>query len=122
MRRMSKKRRARLKEVAQFRQDFRAELGKCEWCQKKKPILHEIARGTADRKKALDARYAILGLCDPGCHQIVGEWPRAKQLALLLLRRPKDFDLPAFHAMCDRNWPQIEDVLSWAEQLQGELP
>lgn len=121
MRRVSKKRARRLSEVEGFRAALRMEIGRCERCGKRQVILHEIARG-CDRQRSLDKRYAILGLCDPGCHQVVGDWPRAKQLALLLIRRPYDFDLPSYQALISRKHPDIDEVLLWVDILQGELP
>lgn len=120
MRRFSLKRQKLNRQVEKFRAAFRAELKVCEWCQKKKPVLHEIARGTADRKKAMDKRYAILGLCDPGCHQGVGLWPRAKQLALLALRRPHDFDLEAYWQLIRRRTPDQEEVDRYLQELCHE--
>jgi hypothetical protein len=120
MRRVSKKR-AQLNKVAKaVRSQFQLDLGVCEWCRKRWPIIHEIARGTANRRKAFITRFATLGLCDPGCHQEVGSWPPAKQLALLKLRRPADYDLAAYHQLISRHWPYEEDVLAFYEELKDE--
>ena len=120
MRRVSKKRRALLSKINPWREQFKLELGRCEYCGKRRLVLHEIARG-CDRSRALDKRYALLGLCDPGCHQRVGDWPRAKQLALLYMRRPYDFDLPSYHALIARKTPDLSEVLDWVEVLMEEL-
>lgn len=120
MRRVSKKRQILISKVKPFRDQFRMELGRCEYCGSRRLVLHEIARG-CDRARALDKRYAILGLCDPGCHQLVGGWPRAKQLALLYIRRPYDWDLPAYHALIARKSPDLSEVLDWVEILMKEL-
>lgn len=86
-------------------------VGACERCGSCVGLcVHEIARGIADRKKAQDKGYATLVLCDPGCHQIVGEWTRAAQLALLYLRRPGEYDLEAYYRIVARRWPSQEDV------------
>jgi hypothetical protein len=119
MRRVSKKR-AKLNKVAKaWREAFQEELRVCEWCLKRRPIIHEIARGTANRRKAFITRFATLGLCDPGCHQEVGLWPPAKQLALLRLRRPADFCLPSYWALTARRWPYEEEVQAFYDQLKS---
>ncbi len=119
MRRFSLKRQKRNREVKQFRDDFRKEIKLCEHCQKR-PVqaIHEIARGS-HRQKALDKRYAILRLCDPGCHQEVGGWPICKQLALLALRRPNDYDLDAYWQLTSRRFPEFKDVL-WEYYLMRD--
>ena len=120
MRRVSKKR-AKLNKVAkEWREEFAMELKVCEWCRKRKPIIHEIARGSGHRLKAMVTRYATLALCDPGCHQEVGLWPRSKQLALLMLRRPSDFDLEAYYRLVARRWPYEEDILACYEELKND--
>lgn len=121
MRRVSKKRMALNAAAKEWRDDFKAELKRCEWCQRRVLAIHEIARGAADRKKAMTTRYATLGLCDPGCHQIVGAWPRAKQLALLLWRRPSDFSLERFWALTARRSPDISEVLAYLDQLKEQV-
>jgi hypothetical protein len=120
MKRVSSRRRKRISEVAPFREAFKLE-GPCERCGGRRHlIIHEIARG-CDRSKALDKRYAILRLCDPGCHQIVGAWPRSKQLCLMYCKRPYDFDLPKYHALIARRHPDLAEVLEWVEPLMEEL-
>lgn len=120
MRRVSKKRQKRLSEVKVFRENLRFEIKWCERCGRLGVVLHEISRGP-DRARSLDQRCAILGVCDPGCHQVVERWPRAKQLALLYMRRPYDFDLPRYHAIIGRITPDQEEVLEWVEPLMEEL-
>lgn len=120
MRRVSKKRAKRLSEVKVFREQLRLEIGRCELCRRSRVVLHEISRGP-DRSRSLDKRCCILGLCDPGCHQVVERWPRAKQLALLYLRRPYDFNLPLYHATIARVAPDMSEVLDWVEILMEEL-
>ena len=121
MRRVSLKRQKLLRKVGPIRDAFRVELAICERCLRRSPILHEIARGCT-RSQSLTARFAILGLCDPGCHQIVGEWPRARQLALVRLRRPNDFDLEAYWELIRRRSPDLDEVMFWVEKLKEELP
>ena len=120
MRRVSPKRQRLLKIVGPIREAIRRELQLCEYCRKRSPILHEISRG-GTRKASLDKRFAILGLCHPACHELVGGWCRAKQLALLLIRRPQDFDLKAYWELIRRRTPDIEEVLEWRDKLMEEL-
>jgi hypothetical protein len=122
MRRVSKKRRKLLAEVGPIREQLRLELGArgCERCGKTQGVLHEISRGP-DRSRSLTIRGCLLFLCDPGCHQTVGAWPRAKQLALVLLRRPAHFDLPNYWAIIHRRTPDLEEVLAWVPILKQEL-
>lgn len=73
--------------------------------------LHEIIRGPG-RQRARGQRCATLVLCR-ACHERVGhaaEWPKAKQLAVLQITEPADYDLDAFRAL---NGP--------AEILQSEV-
>lgn len=120
MKRFSSRRRARLTEVAPFREAFKLEIGRCERCSKRRHLdVHEIARGI-HRQAALDKRYALLCLCRT-CHDHVGVWGRAKQLAVLYVRRPYDFDLSAFHALTGRVFPDLGDVMEWVEPLMDEL-
>lgn len=117
MRTCSTKRAARLAEVRGPRLEFARSVGWCEGCCKPRKswrvcAVHEIARGP-DRHKAQDKAYATLLLCDPGCHQTVGEWPRAKQLALLKLRRPRDYDLSAYNSLVGRQICEDEVDFWW---------
>lgn len=59
---------------------------------------HEIARGT-DRHKARGARFATLAVCGK-CHRELdsaAQWPKERQLALLLVQCPHDYDLAAYN-------------------------
>lgn len=120
MRRVSQKRKKLNDQAREWRAAFVEELKVCEWCRKRKPIVHEIARGSGHRLKAMVTRYATLALCDPGCHQEVGLWSRAAQLALLKLRRPKDYDIAKFWELTARRWPYEEDVQACYERLKSE--
>jgi len=111
MRRISAKTRKRIEECRPFREQFKAEVGRCEVCGKRWGLqIHEIARGSS-RSAALDKRYAILVLCFE-CHLEVDGWPRAKQLAVLKRSRPADLDLEAFNVLCgnDPGHITMEDV------------
>src|SRR5574339_82749 len=116
------------RQIAQERAMFVAEVDRCELCEQRLSLaVHEVARG-CDRRKALTTRCANLILCNakqgikPSCHKIVETWPREKQLALLLLRRPHDFDLEAYYQIIGgRRKPERSEIDGWAVQLAKEL-
>lgn len=56
---------------------------------------HEICNGTGYRKKALDKPYAILVVCQR-CHEVVQEWSETKQLALMFMTTPDEYDLSKY--------------------------
>lgn len=102
-------------EVRDFRRNLVQEVGRCEVCghdprRAKSGFLawamcvHEIARG-ANRQKAMDKRFAVLVLCWH-CHEarIHGseDWPEARQLAVLMKSRPKDYDLVRYNKLIGR--------------------
>lgn len=126
MRTCSTKLAARLDEVRGPRLAFAKRVGWCEGCCRPRRrwdrcAVHEVARGP-DRSKAQDKAYATLLLCDPGCHQTVGEWPRAKQIALLKLRRPKDYDLDAYNALVGRQIGEDEVDYWWSKWRDADNP
>lgn len=97
MRHISTNRRNRLEAARPWRESFAETLGyKCEWCGKPTRCVHEIPRAGV-RSHVCDNPACVLLLCDPGCHQTVGNWPKAKQLALLYLRRPGDYSLQQYN-------------------------
>lgn len=134
LRAVSKKRRKRINETKQFRQQLREDVGECEICganphyrHMDKPaecselVVHEIANGP-NRNKALDKSYAVLVLCS-WCNQSVvtdkSVWPESRQLAELAKRRPRDFDLFAYLELTSPNAPNritISEVLQWMEE------
>ena len=60
-------------------------------------------------------------VCDPGCHERIGNgWPKAKQLALLRLRRPADFDLETYNHWAVARVTE-DDVAEWTEKVKEEL-
>lgn len=80
--------------------------------------VHEIACGV-HRQRALDKPYACLVLCW-FCNGYVvtnkREWPESRQLAVLLRKAPKDFDLAAYNALVNpraQNRLTIDEVLAW---------
>lgn len=133
MRQKSETRRKREADAKPFRAKLIADVGECENCgcspinrQGRMPELtrlsvHEIASGP-DRQKALDKPYAVLVLCwecNSGPFQNRGEWPESRQLALLVRRRPKDFDLTAYLELTSPRAMrriEIEEVLQWMEE------
>lgn len=117
LRRKSKKRAATDRAAAKFREQIIAEVGRCEWCGRYFSLCcHEISRGSS-RLKSLEMRSCILVLCNaphgmrPSCHGQIQAWDRAKQLALLYLRRPGDYNLQAYWEVIGRRKPEQCDVM-----------
>ena len=119
IRRVSKKRAALNKFVAQFREDLRKEVGRCEFCLKparwQSLDVHELVTGI-DRAKALDKRYAVLCL-HRKCHDKIEQLIVSAQIAYLMRARPADYDMPAYHLLTNRNWPDHQDNMSWFRYL-----
>lgn len=121
MRPNTPKRAAQNRLAAKIRKQIVAEVERCEWCGRYFSLAcHEIGRGSS-RLQAQDQRSAILVLCNaphgtkPCCHEVVGNWPREKQLALLLLRRGGDYSLEKFWEVTGRRFPEQEDVDGWVD-------
>jgi hypothetical protein len=76
--------------------------GLCEVCRKPRELAcHEIANGQYYRQAALAKPYALLVVCNE-CNGALcdkAKWPTSRQLALLKLRRPDDFDLEKFNLL-----------------------
>ena len=121
MKRMSDKTRARFMEAKPVRDSLRESVGCCEVCDR--PFLsdwtmpfdvHEISRGV-HRQKSLDKLFALLVVCRL-CHDSLGDagqWPEARQLALLAERRLHDWDLVAYLELTSPRAPrriEIEEV------------
>lgn len=129
VRNQSAKFRARAAEARPFRKALIARIGKCEVCghdpNNVRPgwvawelAVHEIANG-ANRQKALDKPYATLVLCFL-CHEKLGgkgEWPEARQLAVLRRSRGNDFDLPAYNLLVGRGPDRVtlSEVDAWED-------
>ena len=119
MRRISKKRQQRNREVKPVRDKLRAEVTRCEVCGTTRGHrdVHEICRGV-HREKALDKRFALLVPCR-SCHEQLGNaaiWPETRQLALLRVRRPADFDLVAYLELTNPRAPQritLAEITRW---------
>jgi hypothetical protein len=120
MKRRSDKRQQREAEAQPWRDAKILEVNCCEVCRWKPRTLHrlgpaylcvhEIASG-ADRQKALDKAYAVLVVCNY-CNTTIHGWPKERQLAVLLLRRPADFDLDAFNELRGRRYDK-DRVAEW---------
>jgi hypothetical protein len=123
MRKVSKKR-AKLLETAQpWREEMVREVGRCEWCGRYFSLApHEISRGNA-RAASLTCRSVILILCNaphgtkPSCHDVVGLWPRARQLALLYHVRTSDYNLDVYHQKVGHKSPSQEEVDVHIEEI-----
>lgn len=120
MRIKSTKRAKREREAKPFREALVRRIGRCEHCGTgRKLCVHEIANGP-NRQKALDQAYAVLVLCwncNGGPFENKGEWPEARQLALLLKNRPEDFNLAAYLKLTNPRAPlriTMEEVLEYA--------
>lgn len=133
---VSAKRRKRMAEVREFREQLVAAIGRCEVCgldpTRVKPgqiawsiSCHEIANGP-DRDKALDKRFACLvvcWLCNSEELTNKAKWPQARQLALLKRRRHEDHDLAAFNALVGYGPNRITDadVARYEEDFDGQV-
>lgn len=123
--RTSKKSRAQKQAIQDWRDEFVRVVGMCELCNRNYSLFcHEISRGV-NRQASLTVPACILVLCNAphgireSCHGEVGRWSPAKQLALLYLRRPGDYDLARYHEITKRNWPDQADVDGWIVVLTG---
>jgi hypothetical protein len=119
LKRISAKRKEMLAAAKAVRDQIRASIRGCEFCGKRQFALHEIPRAGV-RSYVIGLPSCILGLCDPGCHQSVGNWPKAKQLALLKIKRPGDFDLDVYNRWAVSRVID-EDVAAWLEAVRYEL-
>ena len=112
-------------QIDKWRESFVRTVGQCEWCNRNYSLhCHEISRGV-NRQASLTEPGCILVLCNAphgirqSCHGEVGAWAPAKQLALLYLRRPGDFDLARYWEVTKRRWPDQVDVDGWIVVLTG---
>lgn len=124
MRRVSPKRARVMRRVTQLRREIVEERGPyCQVCGQFRPLhCHEIARGV-DRKKALGARCAILtvcGRCNTGPLNDAAIWPKPRQLALLWLTAPLDYDLEQFNRIVSPARIFQADVDHWIPLLRKD--
>jgi hypothetical protein len=119
MRRVSKTRAKRNREVKQWREDLRREVGRCEKCLKPAANLdvHELVPGNC-RALALDKRFAVLCL-HRLCHNALEAMTIPRQLAYLLRARPEDFQMEQYWELIGRRWPDIEDIQVFYDQLKS---
>jgi len=126
MKRVSDKRRNRNAEAKPIRDGLIAKAGACMICgarpgmqngrmqQLNQLVCHEILNGPL-RQASLDKPFAILVLCW-GCNgtkvENKGEWPVARQLAVLHAKSPEDYDLVAFNQL--RN-PRAPNYITQSE-------
>jgi hypothetical protein len=108
---MSDKRKEMLAAAKEDRDDLRAKIKGCEFCEKRAFALHEIPRA--------GVRSYVIGL--PSCVLGLGDgWPKAKQLALLKIKRPESFDLDVYNRWAVARVTD-EDVAAWLEAVRYEL-
>ena len=119
MKRYTEKTQAKNDANEQVRTRLRSEIACCDWCEKPGFALHEIVRNHL-RPHVAGLPALILALCDPGCHQEVGAWKPAKQLALLRIQRPHYFDLATFNRWSTARVTE-EDVDGYVDGLISEL-
>lgn len=119
MRRVSKKRAALNRAVKVWRENIRREVGRCEFCLSpahwKTLDVHELVVG-CHRAKALDKRFAVLCV-HRDCHNTLEAMTIPWQMAYLLWARPQDFDMPAYHKLTGRVWPDEGDIRRKYDQL-----
>lgn len=119
MKRMSEKRRERMKDVDAFRDElFDAVGGQCEWCGARDRLdPHEIARA-GSKQQSMDQRCAVLLLCRD-CHDSIhrSSDDRAIGLAVLYLARSSDFDIERFYKLEGKRYPDLAVVLRWSRRL-----
>ena len=135
MRRISKRRAKRNRQVSKIRKGLIRRVRKCELCQHgpKRPsrshplegsllACHEIARGI-HRSRALDQPYALLvvcWLCNSHLATHPKEWPESRQLAVLRASRPDDYDLEAYNLLVNPNAPERitqDEVDQWRGKI-----
>lgn len=123
LRKVSKKRAKRNREVKDFREDLKQEIGRCEICLTPAALLdcHEIT-GAWARQYTLDNRSCILVLCR-SCHDEVelspALWNVARQAALLRRRRAEDFCLATLNRFLTRGL-DLEEVNMAARMLEDK--
>lgn len=121
----SKKTRAQKKAIQDWRDEFVRIVGQCELCNRNYSLFcHEISRGV-NRSASLNEPACILVLCNAphgikqSCHGEVGLWAPAKQMALLYLRRPGDYNLERFCEVVKQRPFEQSDVDGWIVVLTG---
>lgn len=120
MRPVSKKRQKLIREVKPIRDGLRKEVGHCEICSSTQGQLdiHEIGRGHL-REACLGEHCALLVVCR-SCHDEklsqASEWPESRQLAVLAVSRPLDFNLSRYLEITSPKAPrriEMEEITKW---------
>lgn len=132
LRQMSDKRRKRIEEVREFRENLILEVGTCEVCNGTSSLsslcVHEISNGPL-REKSLDKPFAVLVVCEYcNLYDLMDKslWPWDRQLAALKVVAPDRFDLHAFNQHI-KDLPDRpdrfteEDVDQHIETIAGKL-
>lgn len=119
MRRISLKGRARNSEAVPWRQSRVRQCPVCWLCRCRRTVeIHEIARGSRSRHKAMDKPFATLPVCRE-CHDgplsDTAKWPESRQLALIKLWSPNDHDLVQYNRLVGFGPNRITaaDVAQW---------
>ena len=133
LRRISKKTAARARACKPFRTRLIREVGRCEICghdpRRVRPGciawelgVHEILNGPL-RQACLDKSHSIL-VCCWRCNSDVltdkAAWPEARQLAVILKRRPDQYDLVAHNFLANPRAPKRilqTEVGAWLETV-----
>jgi excisionase family DNA binding protein len=133
MKQWTDKRRERNDEAKVIRQAMVDNADGCEICgcsparpnrsrllQLSQLCVHEIANGPC-RKKAQDKAYATLVVCW-SCNGDLNDkseyaWPETRQLAVLALSRPQDFDLRAYNELVNPRAPRRITLFEVFEEM-----
>jgi hypothetical protein len=100
-----------MKTAKKIRDSLIKRVGCCEICgtvaRMHNPLCcHEIANGPC-RSLALDKLFAMLVVCWRCNGELCDKasWPETRQLAVLRLRRPQDYDLAAYNQLVNPRAP-----------------
>jgi hypothetical protein len=108
VRRISKRRQERQDDVRDKREGWVREAGACMVCGSKRDLAcHEILNGPL-RAKTLDEPCSLLVVCwscNSGPLNRKGEWPVARQLAVLKRKAPHYYDIVRFNWLRNPNAP-----------------
>ena len=108
IKRQSKKFRDRAKESKPIRDELIRETGKCQLCGSRRELsCHEILRGGLRQKVLNEPSCLIVACwgCNSGPLNRQGEWPLARQLALILETAPERYDLARVMFLRNPNAP-----------------
>ncbi len=121
MRNISLKRKSLNESVAEWRDNFRHRVSRCEMCLKPTSAelldVHECVTGS-HRHKALAKNYTVLAL-HRLCHQKMETLTIAHQLAYLLRARPSDLNMGAYYWLTGRKWPEIKLIHDYLKKIKA---